>query len=223
MQHRIDGVIAQTLRLEMAAGETAWASKGSIVTLDQGIDWRLKLPGGVGGTVRRSLSGEGLTLTYLECSKDDASVMLGGGQPGKIDVWQLADEGPVTATRGSFLAGIGDLEIDVTMAKRAGAAIFGGAGMFLQRMSGTGTIFLHGSGDFSERTLAAGESLLVSTGNLAAFSSGLDYRIKGVGGCRKMIFGGEGVFMTELVGPGRVLLQSLKRGAGRARAAPPTG
>jgi uncharacterized protein (TIGR00266 family) len=213
MQHRIDGIIAQTLRLQMAAGDTAWASKGAIVSLDEGVDWRLKLPGGVGGAMRRGLAGEGLALTYLECARDDASALLGGSQPGKIEVWQLADEGPVTATRGSFLAGIGDVTIDVTVAKRAGAALFGGAGLFLQRMSGLGKVFIHVSGDFSERVLAAGESLLVSTGNLAAFSSGLGYRVKGVGGCRKMLFGGEGVFMTELVGPGRVLLQSLKRGS----------
>jgi hypothetical protein len=59
--------------------------------------------------------------------------------------------------------------------------------------------------------LAAGERLLVSTGNLAAFSETVDYRIRGVGGCRKILFSGEGLFMAELVGPGRVLLQSLKR------------
>ena len=59
--------------------------------------------------------------------------------------------------------------------------------------------------------MAAGEELLVSTGNLAAFSSAIDYDIRGVGGCRRMIFGGEGLFMTNLRGPGRVLLQTLKR------------
>ena len=211
MDYQIDGVIAQTLRLQMAKGETAWASKGALVSLEDGIDWRLKVPGGVGGAVRRGFSGEGLALSFLECDRDDASVILGGPHPGKIERWELANDGPVVATRGSFVAGIGDVNIDVTVAKRAGAAIFGGAGLFLQKLSGKGTVFIHASGDFVERRLAQGESLRVSTGNLAAFSAGVDYTIRGVGGCRKIFFGGEGLFMTQLTGPGRVLLQSLKR------------
>jgi uncharacterized protein (AIM24 family) len=107
------------------------------------------------------------------------------------------------------------IDIDVTIARRAGAAFFGGAGLFLQRVSGTGTVLIHGSGDFYERRLAEGEQILVSTGNLAAFADRVDYDIQGVGGCRKMMFGGEGLFMTRLSGPGRVLLQTLKRQSGK--------
>ncbi|MGB5047337.1 MAG: AIM24 family protein, partial [Caldilineaceae bacterium] len=81
----------------------------------------------------------------------------------------------------------------------------------LQTASGKGTVLVHASGDFSEHRLAAQEQMLVSTGNLAAFSSDVDYDIQGVGGCRKILFSGEGLFMTRLSGPGRVLLQTLKR------------
>jgi uncharacterized protein (TIGR00266 family) len=212
-QAAIEGVIAQTLRLRMQSGESLWASKGSLVGIDQGIDWRLKLPGGAGGALRRGFAGEGLALTLVECRSDGAEVLLGGTQPGKIEAWDLETDGPLLATRGAFLAGVGDVDIDVTVARRAGAALFGGAGLFLQRLSGSGKVFIHAAGDFLERRLGAGETLTVSTGNLAAFGAGLDYRIRGVGGCRKILFGGEGLFMTELEGPGRVLLQSLKRHA----------
>jgi len=110
------------------------------------------------------------------------------------------------------LAALGsDIHIDVQMAKRAGAAVFGGAGLFLQRISGQGTVLIHGSGDFIDRQLASGETLTVSTGNLAAFSGSVDYAIQRVGGVRRTLFGGEGVVMTRLTGPGRVLMQSLKR------------
>ena len=101
--------------------------------------------------------------------------------------------------------------IDVRVAKRAGAAFFGGAGLFLQRISGSGTVLVHGSGDFIDRDLAQGEAVLVSTGSLAAFAESVDYDIQGVAGCRRVAFGGEGLFMTRLSGPGRVLLQTLKR------------
>ena len=137
--------------------------------------------------------------------------MLSANQPGHIAVWDLAD-GPIVTTRGSFLAAWGeDVDISVTVARRAGAAFFGGAGLFLQRISGRGTVLVHGSGDFSQIDLAAGEEILVSSGNLAAFAGSVDYNIRGIGGCRRVLFGGEGLFMTSLKGPGRVLLQTLKR------------
>jgi uncharacterized protein (AIM24 family) len=157
------------------------------------------------------LSGEGISLTFLAASRDGQAAVLAANQPGKIIPWDL-DQGAVVTTRGSFVAAFGSrVDIDVQVARRAGAALFGGAGLFLQRVSGSGTALIHGSGDFLDRELATDESMLVSTGNLAAFSESVDYDIQGVAGCRRIVFGGEGLFMTRLTGPGRVLLQSLKR------------
>ncbi len=223
MQHTIRGEIAQNVRLDFTPGETAWASNGSLMGYTPGMQWTLRVPGGLGGAMRRSLSGEGLALTYLESPSESAGsdqhVLLAANQPGHVTEWDLAD-GPVVTTRGSFLAAWGaEIDITVTIAKRAGAAVFGGAGLFLQRISGTGTVLVHGSGDFYERRLAEGEQLLVSTGNLAAFSDAVDYDIQTVAGLRRMVFGGEGLFMTRLTGPGRVLLQTLKRGAGQTSTA----
>jgi uncharacterized protein (AIM24 family) len=212
MDFKISGEIAQSVRLDFAPGEFVWASKGAIMALSPALQWSLRLPGGLGGAVRRSLAGEGVALTYLETTEADQYALLAANAPGHLELWDLQSDGPVTTTRGSFLAAWGsDLDITVTVARRAGAALFGGAGLFLQQIAGTGKVLVHASGDFYERRLAAGEEILVSTGNLAAFSSQVDYDIQGVGGCRKMLFSGEGFFMTRLTGPGRVLLQTLKR------------
>ena len=219
MRYQISGEIAQIVRLDFEPGESAWASKGSIMAYSPGLQWHLKVPGGVGGAMRRSLAGEGVALTYLQTEQPDQFALLAANAPGHIEVWDLAQDGPVITTRGAFLAAWGvDLDISVMVARRAGAALFGGVGLFLQRISGVGTVLIHGSGDFSDRKLAPGESLLVSTGNLVAFSDSVEYDIQGVGGCRKVLFGGEGFFMTQLTGPGRVLLQTLKRGHGSASA-----
>lgn len=212
MKVTIDGELAQVARLTLSAGETCWASKGALMSLDPDVRWTLKIPGGLSGAARRMLSGEGLALTFIEGSREGQSVVLSSNQPGKIIDWDLS-EGPVITTRGSFVAAFGPrVEIDVTIARRAGAALFGGAGLFLQKISGEGRVLVHGAGDFVDRRLEAGESLLVSTGNLAAFSDEVDYTIKRTGGVRRILFSGEGLFMTRLNGPGRVLLQSLKRG-----------
>ena len=204
---KLSGEIAQTLALHPVQGSGIWASRGSILSYSQGVEWQLKIPG---KAVSRALSGEGLAMTYVTITRAPAEVILTPNGTGKVAVWDL-QWGPVTCTSGSFLAAIGDVQIDVTVARRAGAALFGGAGLLMQRLSGSGLVFIHGSGDFIERDLQPGQTIDVSTGNLAAFSSNTDYDVVGVGGCVKMLFGGEGVFMTRMTGPGRVLLQSMKR------------
>lgn len=214
MRYTIDGVIAQYVRLDFEPGEFAWVNKGSLMAYSDSIQWQLRIPGGLGGAVRRSLAGEGIALTYLQTEQSGQYAMLASSAPGHVGVWNL-EVGPVVAVRGSFLAAWGDdVNIDVTIARRAGAAFFGGAGLFLQRVSGRGVVLIHGSGDFHERELADGEQILVSTGHLAAFADSIDYDIQGVGGCGKILFGGEGLFMTRLTGPGKVLLQTLKRSIG---------
>jgi uncharacterized protein (TIGR00266 family) len=220
MEYTITGEIAQTANFTLNAGETLWASKGAIVSYTSGIDWDLKIPGGLGGAIKRSLAGEGIALTYIQSRQDKQELVLAANAPGHIAVWDLATAGSVLATRGAFLAAWGtNLDITATVAKRAGAAIFGGAGLFLQKVSGVGKVLIHGSGDFLDHEMAVGEELLVSTGNLAAFSESVDYNIRGVGGLKKIVFGKEGIFMTKLTGPGKVMLQSLKRGLVAAAAA----
>ncbi len=212
MRYKISGEIAQYASLQFEPGETAWASNGSLMTYTEAINWNLRVPGGFSGAVKRSFAGEGLSLTYLEAQNSGQTAQLTANQPGKIILWDLVEKGPIIATRGAFLCAWGqDINIDVTVTRRAGAALFGGAGLFLQKISGVGTVLVHGSGDFSHVNLPAGRSLTVSTGNLAAFGGNVDYDIRGVGGIRKALFSNEGLFMTHLTGPGPVLLQTLKR------------
>ena len=206
----IEGVIAQNAQIVLRQGQSLWCSKGSLLSYDDGVDWTLKIPGGAGKAVGRMLSGESLALTRVTAQRDGAALALSANQAGKLVTWDLSN-GPIVCTSGSFVAALGDVDIDVTVARRAGAALFGGAGLFMQRLSGDGIAVIHGAGDFIERQLGPGEKILVSTGNLAVFSGDVDYNVRGVGGCRKMFFGGEGLFMTELTGPGWVMLQSLKK------------
>jgi uncharacterized protein (TIGR00266 family) len=211
MDYTIKGELAQIVKLQFRADETCWGSKGSLLSFDPYIDWSLKVPGGMGGAARRLMSGEGIALTFIEAKRDNQEVILAANEPGKMIDWDLKD-GAVVTTRGSFVAAFGEhIDIDVMIAKRAGAAFFGGAGLFLQKVSGQGNVIIHGAGDFIDRYLEKDESILVSTGNLAAFSDEIDYDIQRVAGLRRMLFSGEGLFMTKLTGPGRVLLQSLKR------------
>ncbi len=213
MEHKIFGNIAQYARLDFQKGEHAWSSRGAIMAYSSGMNWKLRVPGGITGAARRSLSGEGIALASLEAAEDKQYVLLAANAPGYIFEWDLQD-GPVLTTRGAFLAAWGEqININVTIARRAGAALFGGAGLFLQQVSGIGTVLIHASGDYSGFRLGDGEKILISTDNLAAFSKSVDYNIKRVGGVRKILFGKEGLFMTSMTGPGRVILQSMDKSA----------
>jgi uncharacterized protein (AIM24 family) len=206
----VTGEIAQTVQFELDKGQTLWASRGSLLAYSDGIQWALKIPGGASKALGRMMSGEGLSLTHITAQKSGASVVLSANQPGKLATWDLS-KGAIICTSGAFVGALGQVDISVTTAKSVGGALFGGAGLFLQKLSGEGIAIVHGAGDFIEHQLEAGEKLLVSTGNLAVFSADVSYGVRGVGGCSKMFFSGEGMFMTELTGPGWVMLQSLKK------------
>ena len=209
MEYRIEGVLAQMAHLEFAQGETCWAHTGSILVMDPDLEWNIKVPGDAGAIGKRILSG--LSMIHFEAKRNGQKATLSTHHPGKIITWDLAQQGPVVATRGSFVAAWGgDVHIDVMTPARARAAFFGGAGLFLQRVSGQGTALLHGAGDFIDLTLGQGEQILASTGNISAFAQSVDYDVQGVGGFKKAVMGGEGGFMAKLTGPGRVLLQSMR-------------
>lgn len=213
----ISGVIAQTASFVLRRGQSMWVTRGGLLAYSDAIDWTMRIPGGAEKALGRLLTGEGISLTHVQCKGDRGSVVVSANQPGRLATWDLS-HGPIICTPGSFVAALGNVQIDVTTARSAGAAFFGGAGLFLQRLSGTGVVVVHGAGDFIERQLAAGETLLVSTGNLAVFSDAVSYDIRGVGGCWKMMVGGEGIFMVELKGPGWVMLQSMKKRSAARRA-----
>jgi uncharacterized protein (TIGR00266 family) len=211
MNFTIDGTVAQSARLALAEGERVWASKGTIIAYTTGLKWDVKVPGGLGGALKRSLSGEGIALARIEATTGGQFVTLGANAAGHIEEWDLDTSGPVLTTRGAFLAAWGEgINITVAVARRPGAALFGGVGLVLQRIEGSGTVLVHGRGDFRKVELADREELRVSTGNLAAFSSGVDYNIESVGSLRKTLFSKEGLFMTRLTGPGTILLQTMK-------------
>jgi uncharacterized protein (AIM24 family) len=117
--------------------------------------------------------------------------------------------GKFLCQKDSFLCAAAGIEIELAFTKRLGAGLFGGEGFILQRLEGDGLAFVHAGGTIIEKNLAAGENLRVDTGCLVAFAPTVDYDIQFVGGFKNALFGGEGLFLARLTGPGKVYLQSL--------------
>ena len=130
--------------------------------------------------------------------------------PGKIIPIDMATfDNQIYCQKDSFLCAAKGIEIEVAFTKRLGAGLFGGEGFILQRLTGSGWTFAHAGGTVIEKDLGSDEQLRVDTGCLVAFSTTVDYNIQFIGGFKNALFGGEGLFLTTLTGPGKVYLQSL--------------
>ena len=158
-----------------------------------------------------SFSRESFFITsFLNNGGGKSRVAFAAPYPGKIIPLDLAAVGgKYICQKDAFLCAAQGVEIEVAFTKKLGAGIFGGEGFILQRLEGDGMAFLHAGGTVIEKELAAGETLRVDTGCLVAFAPTVEYDIKFVGGFTNALFGGEGLFLATLKGPGKVFLQSL--------------
>lgn len=189
--------------------------------MDDGIEMQTSSGGGLFRGFKRIVTGESFFITtFLYNGRGKGHVAFAAPYPGKIIPLDLSS-GSMLCQKDAFLCAAQGIEIEVAFTKKIGAGLFGGEGFILQRLEGKGMAFVHAGGTVIERSLAPGEELHMDTGCLAAFSTSVDYDIKFVGGFKNALFGGEGLFLAKLTGPGCVYLQSLpfSRLADRLRAA----
>src|SRR5688500_4674696 len=166
------------------------------------VSWETRMRGDslgqkIWGAVKRKLMGESLFMTYFRASAP-GEVGFAGSYPGRIQVFDLTPAQSVLVQRDSFLFAQTTVQLNIALVKKIGAGFFGGEGFILQKLTGPGTVFIHGGGDFVEFNLAPGESLQVDTGCIVAFDESVNYDIQFVGGIKTAIFGGEGIFLATL-------------------------
>jgi uncharacterized protein (TIGR00266 family) len=171
------------------------------------------LLGGLFNGFKRALTGESFFITsfvYNGQAGSKGHVGFAAPYPGKIVPLHL-DElgGQFLCQKDSFLCAAAGIEIEIAFTKRLSSGFFGGEGFILQRLTGDGLAFVHAGGTILEKNLAVGETLRVDTGCLVAFSTTVSYDIQFVGGFKNALFGGEGLFLAKMTGPGKVYLQSL--------------
>ena len=154
------------------------------------------------------MAGETFFLTEFTPRFGEGFVAFAGNAPGRIKAIELKGEDFI-AQKDAFLCAQEGVDMDIAFTKKLRAGIFGGEGFILERLSGTGTAFIHACGDFIEMELASGEVVKVDTGSVVGFDASVGYDIALAGNVKSMLFGGEGIFLTTLRGPGRVLLQSM--------------
>jgi uncharacterized protein (TIGR00266 family) len=213
LDYEIHGDNLQVARVRMKTGQEVYAEAGKMLYKTPSIQWETRMQGEslgqkIWGAVKRKLMGESLFMTYFR-AMSDGEVGFAGNYPGRIQSFDLAAGQSVLVQRDSFLFAQTTVQLNIALVKKIGAGFFGGEGFILERLTGPGTVFIHGGGDFIEFTLRPGEALQVDTGCIVAFDEGVQYDIQFVGGIKTAIFGGEGLFLATLTGPGRVIVQSM--------------
>ncbi|MBR6203964.1 MAG: TIGR00266 family protein [Candidatus Methanomethylophilaceae archaeon] len=211
MKYSITGSNLQIANVELDPGEELVTNAGALVYMSGNVEMESKMEGGFMSGLKRSLSGASMFLVKFKTRSGNGTVGIAGKAPGKIIDLNIA-EGSWICQKSSFLGSENTVKMDIAFQKKLGSMLFGGEGLILQKLSGSGLVFAHACGDLIQRDLKAGEMLKVSTSHVVAWQDGVTYDISSVGGVKNVLFSGEGLFVTTLTGPGRVILQSMTLG-----------
>ena len=201
----------QLVEVELDPGEGVRAEVGTMTYMEQGIQMQTDTGGGIFKGFKRMITGESFFITtFLNSAAAKQRVAFAAPYPGKIIAIDLdIENGQFLCQKDSFLCAAQGTEIEVAFTKKLGAGFFGGEGFILQSLVGDGLVFMHAGGTVIKKVLTAGEKLRVDTGCIVGFATTVDYDIQFVGGFKNALFGGEGLFLATLSGPGTVYLQSL--------------
>ncbi|MCI8299813.1 MAG: TIGR00266 family protein [Lachnospiraceae bacterium] len=190
------------------AGESMYTQSGGMAWMSEGIAMDSNMKGGLGKSIGRMFSGESLFMATYKAEKPGAMIAFASTVAGEVLPIDVGATGGMICQKGAFLCAQESVTLSVALTKKLSSGLFGGEGFILQDISGTGMVFLEIDGNKVEKNLAPGEVLKVDTGNVVAFEKSVKYEVETVKGLKNIFFGGEGLFLTKLTGPGRVILQT---------------
>lgn len=239
IEYLIHGEELQFVEITLDPNETAIAESGSFMMMENGIEMQTIFGDGsqsrgsgfLGSLMsagKRLLTGESLFMTaFTNMGQGKKKVSFAAPYTGKIIVFDLqALGGTIIAQKDAFLCAAKGVSIGIAFQRRLGTGIFGGEGFIMQKIEGDGLAFAHAGGYIIKKELLAGETIKVDTGCMVAYTANVDFDVQMISGVKNWMFGGEGLFLAVLTGPGTVWLQSLpiSRLAGKIfQYAPQTG
>lgn len=208
MKFEIFGTTVPAVQCFLTKGEKVYTQSGGMTWMSGNIKYYSGIRNGLFNGIGRKFRGESFFLTTYEATKDNQVVAFGSTFPGTIKGIQLNSKKEFICQKSAFLCAENDVKSSVCFTKKIGAGIFGGEGMILQKLKGTGMAFLEIAGDVKEITLNSKEFLFVDSGCLVGFTSTVVFDVQMIKGFSNMFFAGEGLFLTKLTGPGIVYLQT---------------
>ncbi len=208
MKYEIQGEPMPVVICHLDAGETMITEKGSMVWMSPNMEMQTS-GGGVGKMLGRMFTGESMFQNHYTARGGAGLIAFASSFPGSIRAVTVTPDKPLVVQKSAFLAATSGVELSVYFQKKVASALFGGEGFLMQKVSGSGLVFLEIDGSAVEYDLQAGQQLYVDTGNLAMVENGVSIDVVTVKGAKNVLFGGEGLFHTVVTGPGKVTLQTM--------------
>lgn len=209
MQYKILGDTMPAVEITFGRrGESIYTQSGGMAWMTEGIHMDTNMRGGLGKSIGRMFAGESMFMATYKAEKEGAVIAFASTVAGEILPIRIEEMRGLICQKGAFLCAEESVDLSVTFSKKFSAGLFGGEGFILQEISGSGMVFIEIDGDKVIKELAPGEVLKVDTGNVVAFEKTVSYEIETVRGIKNIFLGGEGLFLTRLVGPGKVILQT---------------
>lgn len=209
MKSDIIGDFLPVLNCTLEKGEQIYTEAGGMSWMTEGIKMETNTNGGVMKGLGRALSGESLFMNTYTAEKDNVKISFASSFPGEILEFDLSNGESIICQKKAFMCAERSVDMKMHFRKKLGAGFFGGEGFIMQKLTGPGKAFLELDGNIIKKELADGEILKVDNGYVAAMTEKVELDIVSVKGVKNILFGGEGLFLTTLKGPGTVWLQSM--------------
>nr|HEX4315448.1 TIGR00266 family protein [Kofleriaceae bacterium] len=214
MDHRLHGTTLPVLEILLNPGETVFAESGELSWLTQSVTMKTGTAvggqkGGIFGALKRAFSGGTFFMTEYSAQGAPGTVAFATKLPGQFLPLQMDGQHNYLVHRHGFVCAQPGVQFSIGFQQSFSAGIFGGEGFMMQKIAGQGLAFVSLGGEVVTYDLQPGETLRVHPGHVGMFQEGVNFQITTVPGIANKLFGGDGMFLAALTGPGRVWLQSL--------------
>ena len=209
LKYKIEGGNLPVVICYPEAGQTICTEGGAMSWMSPNMKMETNSGGGFKKAFGRMFAGESIFMNEYTPQGGNGVIAFASSFPGSIIPFEITPGNGIIAQKRAFLAMEKGLDLSVYLQKNLGKGFFGGEGFIMQKISGNGIAFVEIDGYCKEYELAAGQSIIVDTGYLAAMTEGCTMDIQMVKGAKNMFLGGEGIFNTVVTGPGRVWLQTM--------------
>ena len=208
MEYEVKGTSMPSLQLKLRQGEAVYTESGGMAWMSDSFDMQTE-GGGLGKMLGRALAGESLFLTTYTCTGSSGMIVFTPESPGEIMPVELSAGQSMIAQKDAFMCAETTVGLEVHFRRKLGTGLFGGEGFILQKLTGPGTAFVEIAGELRSYDLKDGQTMKIDPGHIAMYEPTVEYDIQRVKGVKNVLFGGEGLFLATLTGPGKVWLQTM--------------
>lgn len=210
MQYTIEGSTMQSLHVELQSGQIIYSDTGALMHMSTNVEMETRFQGGIGGMFKRAVGGNSVALNYFTARSGPGEVSFSTRMPGHILPVGLGNT-DIVVQRHSFLCASETVDLQLQTSFNF-FGVFGGNGLVFNRLSGAGMAFLSIDGEVIEKELNHGDSLLIHPTHLAAYESTVRADLQKMSGVKNMLFGGDGLALIRVTGPGKVWMHSISIG-----------